>query len=126
MADVDVREGIAWSPVFLDIPSLRSRSSELLRIVSEYANDAITSLRAPAGCFEVRDAEWVMRHFAVTIPEIEKETLRVVAINASKGHLAKAASMLGMHPVSLTSWLGRRAYDHARERGRRDRPTPRS
>jgi len=108
MASVRVREGTGWWPVPLDIPSLRSRSSELLRIVSEYANDAITSLYAPVGCFEIRDSEWVMRHFAVTISEIEKATLRVVAINASKGNLAKAAWMLGMAPISLTNWLQRR------------------
>ena len=108
VASVDVHKGIAWWPVPLDIPSLRSRSTELLRIVREYANDAMASLHAPRECFEARDAEWVMRHVAVTISEIEKATLRVVAINATKGNVAKAAWMLGMAPVSLADWLGRR------------------
>jgi hypothetical protein len=108
MAPVRVREGVGWGPVPLDIPSLRSRSSELLRIVSEYANDAIASLHAPDGCFEARDAEWVMKHFAVTISEIEKATLRVVAIKASRD-LTNAARRLGMALVSLTRWLRPRA-----------------
>jgi hypothetical protein len=49
---------------------------------------------------------WVRR----SIPEIEKATLRVVAIRISRT-MAEAADRLGMAAVSLARWLARRSLD---------------
>lgn len=43
----------------------------------------------------------------MTLAEIEKATLRLVAIEMSS-NLSRAAERLGMAPVSLTRWVGRR------------------
>jgi len=41
------------------------------------------------------------------LPDIEKATLRLVAIRESR-NLSAAAARLGMAPVSLSRWIGRR------------------
>jgi hypothetical protein len=41
------------------------------------------------------------------LPDIEKATLRLVAIRESR-NLSSAAARLGMAPVSLSRWIGRR------------------
>ena len=49
----------------------------------------------------------VIDHCPLTLPEIEKATRRLVAIEMSKS-LPLAAERLGMAPVSLSRWIGRR------------------
>jgi len=46
-------------------------------------------------------------HSGSTLPDIEKATLRLVAIRESR-NLSSAAARLGMAPVSLSRWIGRR------------------
>jgi hypothetical protein len=46
-------------------------------------------------------------HSAASLPDIEKATLRLVAIRESR-NLSGAAARLGMAPVSLSRWVGRR------------------
>ena len=46
-------------------------------------------------------------HAAPSLPNIEKGTLRLVAIPESR-NLSSAAARLGMAPVSLSRWIGRR------------------
>jgi hypothetical protein len=83
---------------------------ELPRIVEEYAAEAIAALRPlrPWDSFTVADLRWVVECAATSLPEIEKATLRVVAIKMSAS-LSDAARLLGMAPVSLARWLGRRS-----------------
>jgi hypothetical protein len=54
------------------------------------------------------DLRWVVECAATSLPEIEKATLRVVALKMSAS-LSDAARLLGMAPVSLARWLGRRS-----------------
>lgn len=99
-------------PAPIRVPSLVTRSEEVPRVVDEYANDAIAELRAreprlPAVRFTEADRAWVLDHSPLTLPEIEKTALRLVAIKMSE-NLHRAADRLGMAPVSMLRWVGRR------------------
>jgi hypothetical protein len=95
-------------PLAIEIPPLQLRELELPRIVDEYAAEAIAELRIQsASPFTDRDRWWVMSHCAMSLPEIEKATRRVVALAASQ-NLALAAARLGMAEISLTRWVERR------------------
>jgi hypothetical protein len=94
-------------PVPIRVPSLRTRAKELSRIVDEYARDAIAELGATEACFAAADHQWVLENDPWTLSEIEKATLRTVAIRMSRS-LPRAAERLGMAPVSLQRWLDRR------------------
>jgi len=89
------------------VPSLRVRTDELSRIVDEYAIDAVAELRALRASFTDADRQWVLDNAPLTLPEIEKATLRLVAIRVSR-NMSDAAARLGMAPVSLSRWVGRR------------------
>jgi len=106
---VDQGEGLA-APVPIYVPSLSERALELPRIVQEYAAEAIAALRPlrPEARFTAADLRWVVECAGTSLPEIEKATLRVVALHMS-ATLSEAARLLGMAPVSLARWLGRRA-----------------
>lgn len=89
------------------IPSLSDRRAEIDRIIAEYAEDAIAELAAPRSSFLLIDHAWVREHASSSLAEIEKATLRLVALRASR-NLSHAAARLGMAPVSLSRWIGRR------------------
>jgi len=91
----------------ITVPPLTSRLDELGQIITEYAEDAIAELGAPRTGFLPADRDWVRLHSASSLPDIEKATLRLVAIRESR-NLSAAAARLGMAPVSLSRWIGRR------------------
>lgn len=99
-------------PVPIRVPSLTTRTNDLPRIVDEYAADAIAELSAPSACFTEADRQWVIEHTPWTLPEIEKATLRLVALRISK-NLSRAAERLGMASVSLSRWLDRQRLRQA-------------
>jgi hypothetical protein len=95
-------------PAPIVVPPLRDRSSELTRIVDEYALDAVVALTAPAKCFSTADRTWVIDHATGSLHAIEKATLRLVAVRTSR-NISAAAARLQMAPVSLSRWIsGRR------------------
>ena len=94
-------------PAPIRVPSLRVRTDELSRIVDEYAIDAVAELRALRASFTDADRQWVLDNAPLTLPEIEKATLRLIAIRVSR-NMSDAAARLGMAPVSLSRWVGRR------------------
>ena len=94
-------------PAPILIPPLRARASELPRIVDEYARDAISTLGADATGFADADRTWVLEHAAGSLSEIEKATLRIVALRQT-GSIVQAAIRLGMSHVALSQWIGRR------------------
>jgi hypothetical protein len=49
----------------------------------------------------------VREHAAASLTEIEAATLRLITLRTSR-NLSDAAARLGMSPVSLSRWLGRR------------------
>lgn len=89
------------------VPSLNTRASELPRIVDEYLADAIDELGALRADFTGADRQWIIDHGPWTLAEIEKTTLRLVALRVSR-NVSNAAARLGMAPVSLSRWIDRR------------------
>jgi hypothetical protein len=94
-------------PAPIRLPSLADRSRELPRIVDEYALDAIAALSAHYTCFTDRDRAWILEYRASSLSEIEKATLRLVALRTSP-NVSVAAERLGMAPISLSRWAHRR------------------
>jgi hypothetical protein len=97
----------SYLAVPITIPPLAGREAELDRIIAEYAEDAAIELGAPRTPFPGVDRDWVREHAGATLPDIEKATLRLVALRQSR-NLSNAAGRLGMAPVSLSRWIGRR------------------
>jgi pSer/pThr/pTyr-binding forkhead associated (FHA) protein len=89
------------------IPPLAGRTSELDWIIEGYAYDAMAELGFPRSAFPADDHAWMRQHACISLPEIEKATLRLVALRASRS-VSGAAMRLGMAPVSLSRWIGRR------------------
>jgi len=92
------------------VPPLSGRVSELPRIVDEYVFDAIVDLVPKPGTLALgeRDRRWLLEHAtAMSLAEIEKATLRLVALRSS-ANLSHAAARLGMTSVSLSRWVARR------------------
>jgi pSer/pThr/pTyr-binding forkhead associated (FHA) protein len=89
------------------IRPLDGRASELDDIIGEYACDAMDELGLPRSAFPAVDHAWVREHASSSLPEIEKATLRLIALRGSR-NLSGAAMRLGMAPVSLSRWIGRR------------------
>jgi hypothetical protein len=115
----------AWRTLPADpivIPPLVERANELDRIISEYATEALKELGTAHASFPEEDLDWVRSHAASTLAEIEKGARRLVALRAG-GNLSRGAERLGMAPVSLSRWFGRR--DHIDEiRASRTKPGP--
>lgn len=93
------------SPICL--PPLSERASKLPRIGDEYALDAIAELGAPPDSFTDADRAWALEHAAESLAEIQKATLRLVALRVSRS-MSGAAARLGMAPVSLIRWISLR------------------
>jgi transcriptional regulator of acetoin/glycerol metabolism len=91
----------------IQIPSLRERLEDLPRIVDEYGRDAAAALAVDGLCFTVTDRQWVIQNRATSLPEIEKATMRLLALKTS-ANVSHAAARLGMAPVSLSRWAHRR------------------
>jgi hypothetical protein len=97
----------AMLAVTIEVPPLAGRAKELRRIVEEYALDALAELGEPRGSFTAADRDWVLAHEATSLADIEKATLRLIALRTS-GNVNRAAARLGMAHVSLARWIGRR------------------
>lgn len=107
-ASPDDCEPYLASPVV--VPPLRDRPGELDRIITEYFDDAIAELSVPREQVQPISSDersWVLAHSAASLPDIEKGTLRLVAIRESR-NVSNAAARLGMAPVSLSRWMVRR------------------
>lgn len=111
LCDTSVHGVEATLAVPITIPPLRERSDELAHIVQEYTVDACIDLRVPIRVY-AEDRDWVLEHSAGSLHEIEKGTRRLVALRSAATVLG-AAELLGMAPVSLRRWIGRRAMPSA-------------
>lgn len=94
-------------PAPIHLPRLAGRAAEVDRVIAEYAADAVAELGAPPGSFTEADHAWVRQHAATSLAEVDKATLRLVALRASR-NVSAAAARLGMAPVSLSRWVDRR------------------
>lgn len=85
------------------VPSLRERSGELPRIVEEYAADAAAALSSSAQLTS-KDRDWICKHSASSLYEIETATLRLVALRQA-GSVLHASKLLGMSHGALGEWF---------------------
>jgi transcriptional regulator with GAF, ATPase, and Fis domain len=90
----------------IDVPPFCTRETDLPRIVHAYAEEALSVLSAPASSFSDDDHRWVMQSVR-SLWDIEKATLRIVALNITR-NLHQAAQLLGLSDVSLSRWIERR------------------
>ena len=95
------------------VPPLSSRPQEITRIIDEYAEEAAAAMSA-AIHLTAADRDWILRNSASSISEIEKGTRRLLAIRNHDDNTAAAARSLGMAPISLARWIGRRALPERR------------
>lgn len=108
----------------IEVPPLGVRRAELPRIIQAYADDAIVALHASPSCFSQDDHDWVMKHDARSLSDIEKATFRIVALKMSDS-ICQATKVLGMTAVSLSHWLRRRKpLTRSRAAGRTTRKSP--
>lgn len=91
----------------IEVPSLRSRRDELAHIIREYCLDAAREFGLPERNYP-EDVAWVLAHASSSYAEISKGARRIAALRAA-GSLIGAAERLGIAPVSLRRWIGRRA-----------------
>ena len=91
----------------IEVPPLERRARELRRIVEEYALDALAELGEPRASFTAADRDWILEHEASSLADIERATLRLIALRTS-GNVNRAAARLGIAHVSLSRWIGRR------------------
>ena len=95
------------------IPPLSSRPREITRIIDEYADEAAVAASATVR-LTAADRDWILRNSASSIAEIEKGTRRLLAVRNHDDNTAAAARSLGMAPISLARWIGRRALPDRR------------
>jgi hypothetical protein len=95
------------------VPPLSSRTQEITRIIDEYADEAAATVSAVVH-LTAADRDWIMRNSSSSISEIEKGTRRLLAIRNHDDNTAAAARSLGMAPISLARWIGRRALPERR------------
>jgi hypothetical protein len=98
------------------VPPLSSRPKEITRIIDEYADEAAAAMSA-AIHLTAADRDWILRNSASSLSEIEKGTRRLLAIRQHDDNMAAAARSLGMAPISLARWIGRRALPERRSAG---------
>jgi DNA-binding NtrC family response regulator len=90
------------------IPSLARRASELPQIIDEYAQEAFAELGVEHREFPVECRDWIIRDEAASLSQIEKATIRLLALQETEGNVGRAAKLLGMSRQSLSKWIDRR------------------
>ncbi len=94
------------------VPSLVDRADELDRVITEYAQDAYIQFGIRRAKLQPSDHEWVRVCASSGLPEIEKVTLRLVALRTTE-NIAGAVARLGTTHTSLTRWIQRRGVPMA-------------
>jgi FHA domain len=89
------------------VPPLSERKKELPEIVHQYFMEAQRTFHVHRDTVSEEDINWVVQHSARSFHQIEKGAYRLTALVAA-GNVVDAARLLGMTPVSLERWVGRR------------------
>jgi hypothetical protein len=118
-------EGRGHKPYHVDpivVPALADRAADVPRIIDEFADEEMAT-QSGSVRLHAADRDWILRNSAATITDIEKGVIRLTAIRNHPGgprypdSYAAAARYLGMEPVSLIRWIGRRALPERVQRG---------
>jgi hypothetical protein len=104
------RKAEAYTPAPVEIPPLRTRRDELDRLIAEYEAEAMQRLAIEAPELTPAQRAWVRQSSGETLPDIQKATLRLIAIRQA-GTIAGGAALLGMSHVALGQWLSDAATD---------------
>ena len=92
----------------IEIPSLAKCAQDLERVLDECLKEAADMLCVPRVRLSTSMRECIMLH-AESIPDLEKATLRLVALKSSL-NMTQAAARLDMAHVSLSRWVLRRPW----------------
>jgi transcriptional regulator of acetoin/glycerol metabolism len=103
-----VKDARAFDTTAIVVPSLARRKAELPQVIQEYALDAMADLEVPIASFRKADVDWVLANESQQLADIEKATLRLVALRVSEGNISRAAARLGMARMSLRKWIRKR------------------
>jgi FHA domain len=95
---------LATAPII--VPPLTERPLEIRNIVREYSGDA-TVMLATKQRLSNEDRAWVVANSASSLAEIERGTIRLLAIRISRSNNA-AAELLGISHSSLFEWMQKR------------------
>jgi hypothetical protein len=108
----DWRTPLALMGGLVNVPALEDRRAELDRVVRVCAAEAMAMLNAPR-VLDLDGIESIVHESSLggipTIAGIAKAAERFVAMRMAGG-VTRAAAMLGMAPVSLARWYGRRLH----------------
>lgn len=105
----DPSEADMFGTTAITIPRLADRPDELTLIVEEYWKDAASELGLVHPAFTAADNDWVLKHETASLPEIEKATMRLLALRQAGGSIGRAAARLDMARQSLHDWIERRS-----------------
>jgi hypothetical protein len=117
-------EDVEFRAPSLVIPPHSTRKTELDRLIAEYAREAARHL-ACTEQIRLSPAEraWIRAAAGDSVSELQRTTLRLVAVRAS-GSVSAAAQRLDLSHVALFRWLNRRGFSKL-EQDRPARPRPR-
>jgi len=105
----NARRADVYTPAPVVIPPLRSRRDELERLILEYEAEAARRLGISTVELTPAQRSWIRERSGETLPDLQKATLRLIAIRHA-GSILGAASLLKMSHVGLGKWFERRRY----------------
>jgi hypothetical protein len=108
----NARKAELYTPAPIVIPSLRSRRDEIPQLIMEYEAEAVRRLGIETIELTPAQRAWIADRSSETLPEIQKATLRLIAIR-HEGSILGAATLLRMSHQALGAWFARRRFHPA-------------
>lgn len=105
----NARKAAVYTPAPVVIPPLRDRQEEIERLILEYEAEAAHRLGVDGLKRTTVQRSWIQERSGETLPDIQKGTLRLIAIRHA-GSIAGAAALLRMSHAPLGRWLERRRF----------------
>jgi hypothetical protein len=105
----NARKGDVYTPAPVVIPPLRARRDEMERLIMEYEAEAVRRLGLDTLELTPAQRSWIRERSSATLPDIQRATLRLIAIRRA-GSIAGAAALLQMSRTALGGWLDRRRF----------------
>ncbi|HWU91441.1 MAG TPA: FHA domain-containing protein [Kofleriaceae bacterium] len=103
-------EDVAFQTPPIVVPPLSTRKAEIDRLINEYVLEAAHRLYCAKRIrLSPADRAWLRDSAGESLPEIQKATLRLVAVRDA-GSVNAAAALLGISHVALAKWLDKRGF----------------